>query len=189
MNHFEIVILALALVFNSWATYANAGIVLSKEPFLRKVYYTGIMFFSQFLITGVGIWVGYKVGSFELRVNMLISLSILLFIGLKVLLTNIRNQPEEKEFDYTDNKVLLVAALAEGITPLIVGIAIGLLSVHLYLHWLVIGIFLLAGILIALMAASRKGFGSSKLRIGTIGGFLILAVSLKLILSLTSFGI
>jgi len=189
MNNFEIVILALALVFDSWTTYLNAGIVLCKELFWRKVQYVALMFFFQFVMTGVGIWLGYKLGSFELRVNMLISLSIILIIGLKVLLTNIKTQNEENTFDYTVNKVLVLAALAEGITPLVVGIAIGLLSVHPYLHWLVIGIFLLAGILTGLMVANRKNPGSFKLRPGTIAGFLLLAIALKLMLSLTSFGI
>jgi len=54
MNNFEIVILALALVFSSWTAYLNAGIVLSKEPLLRKLYFTGIMFFFQFMLAGVG---------------------------------------------------------------------------------------------------------------------------------------
>jgi putative Mn2+ efflux pump MntP len=189
MNNFEIVILALALVFNSWTTYMNAGIVLIKESFLRKAYYTGIMFFFQFVMAGVGIWVGYKVGSFEVRVNMLISLSLLLIFGLKVLLTAIRTTTEETEFNITDNRLLSFTALTEGITPLVVGIAIGLLSAHPYLHWLMIGIFLLTGILPGLMVAKRKSSGPRKFRLGTIGGFLLLAVALKLILSLTSFGI
>ena len=187
MNNFEIVILALALVFSSWSSYLNAGIVLSKEPFLRKLYFTCVMFFFQFMLAGVGIWVGYKVGSFEVRVNMLISLSILLIFGLKVLLTGIRTQGEEKAFDYTDNKVTLFAALAEGITPLTVGIAIGLLSIHPYLHWMVIGIFLITGIVFGLFLAVRMGTGSLKLRFGPIGGLLLLAAAIKLALNLTGF--
>ena len=188
MNNFEIVILALALVFNAWTTYVNAGIVLSKESFMRKTYYTGIMFFLQFVMAGVGIWVGYKVGSFEVRVNMLISLSLLLIFGLKVLLTAIRTPTEEPEFNITDNKLVMFTALTEGITPLAVGIAIGLLSLHPYLHWLVIGIFLLTGILIGLLIANRTNSGSPKLRFGPISGLLLLAAAIKLILNLTNFG-
>lgn len=165
----------------------NAGIVLSKEPLLRKVYYTGIMFFFQLVMAGVGIWVGYKVGSFEVRVNMLISLSIMLIFGLKVLLTGIKTQVEEREYDFMDNKVLLLAALAEGITPLVIGTAIGLLSLHPYLHWLVIGVFLITGILMGLFVAIRMGSGLLKLRFGPIGGLLLLAAAIKLILNLTRF--
>ncbi len=187
MNTFEIIILAMALVFNSWMAYLNAGIVLAGKPMLRLVNYAGIMCLTQFLMAGVGIWVGYKIGSFEVRVNMLISLSILLIFGLKVLFTGIRMQTLDKAFDYTDNKVIVFAALAEGITPLIIGTAIGLLSVHLYLHWFVVGGFLLAGILSALILTSRMGSDSLKLRLGPVGGLLLLAAALKLMLSLTTY--
>jgi putative Mn2+ efflux pump MntP len=187
MNNFEIIILALALVFSSWASYLNAGIALSKEPLLRKVYFGGIMFFFQFVMAGVGIWAGTKVISFEVRVNMLISLSILLILGLKVLLTGIRTRDENKEFDYTDTKVIVFAALTEGITPLFIGIAIGLLSVRPSLHWIVTGIFLVSGILAGLFIANGMGSDSLKHRLGPIGGFLLLAASFKLIINLTGF--
>jgi putative Mn2+ efflux pump MntP len=187
MNNFEIVILALALVFNSWATYLNAGTAFSKEIISQKVYYSGIMFFFQFVMAGVGIWAGCKIGSFEIRVNILVSFSILLISGLIVLLTSIRTTVDERTTEYTDNKVLLFAAIAEGIIPLITGTAIGILSLQPYLHWLVIGVFLAAGILMGHILANRKGTETSKPRFGSISGLLILAAAIKLILNLTSF--
>lgn len=177
----------MALIFNSWITYLSAGIVLSKELLARKVYYAGIMFFTQFVMAGVGIWAGFKIGSFEVRTNMWISFSILLISGLTILLNAIRTQAEDKTSDFTDNKVLLFAALSEGITPLVIGAAIGLLSAHLYLHWMVIGFFLITGIMMGLFVALRMGSGSLKLRFGPIGGLLLLAAAIKLILNLTTF--
>jgi putative Mn2+ efflux pump MntP len=187
MNNFEIIILALALVFNSWAKYLNAGVALSKEPFLRKVHFAGIMFFFQFVMAGVGIWAGYKVCSFEVRVNMLISLSILLILGLTVLLAGITSRSEENPSDFTDNKVTLFTALAEGITPLFIGLSIGLLTTRPYLHWIVTGVFLIFGILLGLMLANRMGARSLKFRVENIAGFLLLAVAFKLIISLTGY--
>jgi putative Mn2+ efflux pump MntP len=189
MNNFEIFILAIALVFNSWTTYLNAGIVLSKEPLLRKVNYSGVMFFFQFIMAGVGIWAGNKFCSADVRVNMMISLSVFLVFGLKILLSGIWTQADEKAFDFTDNKVVMFTALAEGIMPLFIGTAIGVLSLHPYMHWMVTGIFLLAGILLGLWVANRIGSGAFKLRFGPIGGLLLLAAAIKLILNLTNFGI
>jgi putative Mn2+ efflux pump MntP len=187
MNTFEIVILALALVFNSWISYLNAGIALSGVPFLSKLKYAGIMSVLQFGMAGAGIWIGYKTGSFELRTNMVISLTILLIFGLKVLLTGIKMSAQEKEFDYTDNQVTLMAALAEGITPFSVGIAIGLLSLHPYLHWLLIGGFLFAGIIAGLIPVSGMGSVSLKLRFGPISGLLLIAAAIKMIISITGY--
>lgn len=187
INTFNVLLLALALVFSSWSTYLNAGIVLAKEPLIRKVYFVSIMFLLQFILAGVGIWIGYKSGSNEVRTNMLISFSILLIFGLKVLLTNIKNQPDEKAYDYTDNKVTFLASLSEGITPMAIGIAIGLLSVHPYLHWVLIGIFLVLGIFTGLFLAVRLGTNLFKLRFGLIGGLVFLAASIQLALNLTRF--
>jgi putative Mn2+ efflux pump MntP len=187
MNTFKVLFLALALVFSSWSIYLNAGIVLRKAPLLRKFYFTGIMFLLQFVMAGTGIWLGYKVGSFEERTNMLISLSILLIFGLKVLLTGIKTPAADRAFNITDNKVTMFAALAEGITPLSIGIAIGLLSSHPYLHWFLIGIFIFSGILTALFLAGRMGNNSLKLRLGPVGGLLMLAAAIQLAINLTRF--
>jgi putative Mn2+ efflux pump MntP len=187
MNNFEIVILAFALVFNSWLTYLNAGMALSGEPLIRKVSYSGIMFFVQYIMAGVGIWIGYKTGSLDVRVNMAISLSLMLIFGLKVLLTGIKSSSEEKAFDYTDSKVTFLAAMAEGITALAIGIAIGLLSIRPYQQWLIAGVILLAGIVAGLITASRMGNASLKLRFGPIGGLLLLAASIHMATKLIGF--
>ena len=187
MNGFEIVILALALDFNSWWSYLNAGIVLSGETLVRKFSYAGIMFIIQFILTGTGIWIGFKTGSLEVRINMAISISILLIFGLKALLTGIKTTNEDRAFDYTDTKVTLLAALAESITPLAVGIAIGLLSLKPYVHWMLIGIILLTGIISGLAIASRMGNDSYKLRLGPIGGLLLLAASIQMAIKITGF--
>jgi putative Mn2+ efflux pump MntP len=187
MNNFEIVILAFALVFSSWMTYLNAGIALSGEPLIRKVSYSGIMFLVQYIMAGVGIWIGYKTGSLDTRVNMAISLSIMLIFGLKVLLTGIKSSTEEKAFDYTDSKVAFLAAMAEGITPLAIGIAIGLLTVIPYQQWMITGVILLLGIVTGLITASRMGDASFKLRFGPIGGLLLLAASIQMATKLIGF--
>ena len=187
MNTFKVLFLALALVFSSWSIYLNAGIVLKLEPLFRKVYYTGIMFLFQFLMAGTGIWLGYTVGSFDGKMNVMISLSILLIFGLKVLLSGIRSQSEFRTFDFTSNKITAFAALAEGITPLAIGIAIGLLSLHPFLHWYLIGVFLFSGIVAGLLLAVRMDKNVLKLRLGPIGGLLLLAAAIQLAVNLTRF--
>jgi len=187
MNNFEIVIIALALVFSSWMSYLNAGVVLAGKTMLRKANYAGILFLVQFLMVGIGIWAGNKAGSDEARINMAISLSIMFIFGYKVLLEGIRVQADDKVINYTDLKSSFFAAIQEGITPLATGIAIGLLSVHPYIHWIVIGMFLLMGIVTALILAALRGTDSFKPRLGPFGGLLLLAAAIKLTISITGF--
>jgi len=184
MNNFEIIILALALLFNSWNSYLNAGLGLGDAAVARKLYYSGIMFLIQFIMAGAGIWIGYKVNSPELRVNMMISFSIMLIIGLIVLISNIRPQIPENEFDYSDKKAISFSALAEGIIPLMIGSAIGILSTRPYLHGLLIGMFLLSGIIAGQILAINIGINSLKIKLGAAGGLLFLAAAIKLALNL-----
>jgi hypothetical protein len=78
MNNFEIIILALALIFSSWNTYLIAGLSLAEGPFVRKFSFSGIMFLMQFGMAGAGIWIGNKVSSPEMRTNIMISFGIIL---------------------------------------------------------------------------------------------------------------
>jgi putative Mn2+ efflux pump MntP len=187
MNNFEITILALALVFNSWNSYLNAGIIMKADQLARKINFTGIMFLVQFIMAGAGIWLGFKLGSFEMRTNILISLSILLVTGLKVLLSGIRSQTDELTKELADTKTMFFSALLEGIIPLFIGIAIGFLSKSPYLHWFLIGLILLSGILAALLVASRKGPGALKNTFESVGGFLLLSIAIKLALNIIRF--
>jgi hypothetical protein len=77
--------------------------------------------------------------------------------------------------------------MAEGITALSIGIAIGLLSIRPYQQWLIAGVILLAGIVAGLITASRMGNASLKLRFGPIGGLLLLAASIHMATKLIGF--
>ena len=187
MNNFEIVILALALVFNSWNAYVHAGLLLSKEKMVRRLYASGITFLMEFLMAGTGIWAGYKTASSEMRTNILISLSIMLVVGLKVLFTVIRAQSQETDHEYSENKRTFFAALLEGIVPLFIGISIGLLSLQPYLHWLLIGLFLLLGIITGQVAAIQKKDNAFNFKVEYMAGILFIAAAIKLALNSTGF--
>ncbi len=187
MNTFEIIILALALVFTSWSSYVYAGGLFFDKALQTKVNYTGIMFLIQFLMTGAGIWIGFKFGNAESKINVLISLSIFFVTGLKVLLDNIGNQAADNNIEEESWKGISLLAVLEGIIPLVTGIAIGLLSLHPWLHWILLGVFFLSGILSGLFISGRKKPGKPLLRLGSAGGLLLLAAGIKLALNITGF--
>lgn len=92
------------------------------------------------------------------KVNMTISLVLILVIGLRVFLAGIKlPQAQDESSDPADAKVTFISAIVEGIASLAIGLAIGLLSVNPFLHWIVIGVFYLIGIVIAITMASMMG--------------------------------
>jgi putative Mn2+ efflux pump MntP len=165
----------------------GAGRVLVGDTFSRKLFFISVMFLMQSILAGAGLWIGFKMGSLAAQINMAISLSILLIFGLKVLFAGIKTQAEEKSYDYSNNNVVFFASMAEGITPLSIGIAIGLLTMKPYLHWAIIAGFLLTGIMTGMVSGLSMGEKLNKLRPGPIGGLLLIAAAIKLLVNLVGF--
>lgn len=187
MNTFEIAILAFALVLNSFSVYISAGISLRSEHQGRKALFGAVMFFVQFLMVGAGLWIGNRLGSYVVQTNMMISVCILIIFGLKVLLGNINSVSNRKTFDFSESSVILLTALAEGTTPLAIGISFGLVSQHPIMHWMATAIILLLGIISGMSFGLNLGKHSLKLRFGPIGGLLILSVAIKLIINMMGY--
>jgi len=187
MNTFEIVILAIALVLSAMPVNTLAGYLLSSETFFGKLKFVGIMFVISFLMSGAGIWIGNKTSSDYQQTNMWISLGLLLSFGLKVFLSSLQSNTEDKSIDFTDNNVLLITALTEGIIPLGIGIAIGILSQTPLFHWIILGIILFLGVISGFLLGIAKGSIISKFRFGLTGGLLIIATAIKLIITLVGY--
>lgn len=188
MSTFKILILVVALVFSLWPSYINAGIAFVKEPLFRKVKYIGTAFLVQFLMAGAGMYIASKIASFEQKVNIFISLSILLLVGLKLILAEIKIPNTVKSPDYTDSKTSYLQAISEGLYALAISISIALLSDQLLLHWAITGVFLLCGISIAFVFATKISDYFLKFRFNAIAGVLMLAVALKLFLTVIGYG-
>jgi hypothetical protein len=93
----------------------------------------------------------------------------------------------EKDFDYSDKKAAFLSTLTEGIYPLLIGAAMGILSIHPYLHWLLTGLILASGIIAAQILAYQIGNNSLQIKLGATGGLLLLAAAIKLALTISGF--
>lgn len=189
MSTFKILILAVALVFSLWPSYVNVAIVLSKEPAIRKLKHIGITSAVQFLMAGAGFYIAYKTISFYPRVNTLISLCILLVIGLKILLTEMKSQSIENTPEFMDLKTSFWQAVTYGLHVLAISVAVALLSDSLVIHWTIIGAFVFSGTVAAFVLSPEMAGNSLRYRFSTIGGILLLAVALKLTLTVVGFGL
>jgi putative Mn2+ efflux pump MntP len=187
MNSIQIAILALALALNSFMTYLTAGYVLRDESGIRKMRFGLIVLMSQILMSGTGLWLGVKIGILAANSNYYISLGILLIMGLKIVFDSIRTRPEDKAFDFSDTRVIVMLSIAEGITPLVIGIAIGLVAEYVLLPWIILAILQFLSILIGLIAGSRYGVASFRFRLGPVGGLIMLAAALKLLIDLIGY--
>ncbi len=187
MNPIQIFILSLALALNSLITYIVAGYILKGERLIIKFRFAGIILLSQALLIGTGLWLGSRISVLALESNYYIAFGILLIMGLKIIFDSIRTRPEEKSFDVTIVRNVVMLSIAEGITPLIVSITAGLTTEKNISSWFILVIMQLIAVLTGMILGAKYEASSLRFRTGPIGGLIILAASLKLLIDLVGF--
>ncbi len=187
MNSVQIAILSLALALNSFIAYLTAGVVMKDENVARKLRYSLVMLFTQAILAASGLWVGVRIGLLASNSNYYIATGMLVFMGLKILLDSIRIKPEDRTFDLSEMRTIIMLSLAEGIPPLIVCIAIGLTLESAVVPLFIVVLFQLLALISGLVLGTVYGSASLKLRTGPIGGLIMLAAAIKLIIDLIGF--
>lgn len=187
MNAIQIAILSLALALNSFQTYLIAGNTLKNEQPGRLLRFLLIMLASQVLMSGTGLWLGLRIGGLAIQSNYYIAFGILLIMGIKIIMDSIRQKPEDKTFDLTDLRMIIMLSVAEGITPLIVSSAIGLTMQTILPAWMILTLFQLIAIITGIVVGSRYSALATRLRTGPIGGLIMIAAALKLLIDLVGF--
>jgi len=187
MNNFQIGILAIALALNSFSTFLKTGFVIKPEDFTRKIRFALVNLFFQAIMTGSGLWLGVKMGMLAANSNIYISLGILSVMGLKIIFDSVRTRQEDKTFDLSEMRMIVMLAVAEGITPLIVGIAIGLTVEMVLIPWIILVLLQAVSILSGLVYGPRRGTASVRFRSGMLGGLILLAAALKLLMNLIGY--
>jgi len=187
MNGIQVAILGLALALNSFSTYLVSGNTLKKTQQVRFLRFGIIILASQVLMSGTGLWLGLRISGLAIQSNYYIAFGILLIMGIKIIMDSIRQKPEEKAFDLTEIRTVIMLSVAEGITPLIVSSAIGLTLQNILPAWFIIITFQLIAIITGLFLGSRDNNLAFRLRTGPIGGLIMLAAALKLFIDLVGF--
>lgn len=187
MNAAQIFILSIALALNSFMAYAVAGVSLKKEKQSFMVIYSSIMLASLILLIGTGLWLGYRIGIMSGQNNYYISFGILLIMGLKVIFDSLRSKPEEKSYDLGETRNIVLLSIAEGITPLIISIAAGLTLEKIYPSWIIFCVWQILAIISGLFLGARFGKQIYRFRTGPIGGLILLAAALKLLIDFVGF--
>ena len=187
MNPIQIIIISVAIALNSFVAYLTAGYVLQKEPVTKMLTYGFIMLVTHSLMIATGLWLGVRIGVLASNSNYYIAAGILLLMGLKIIFDSLKTKPEEKTFDLSETRVLIMLSIAEGVTPMIIGIAIGLTVEAVFPSWSILLITQSLALISGLVFGTLYGKNALRLRTGPIGGLILLAASLKLLIDLIGF--
>jgi manganese efflux pump family protein len=187
MNSIQISILAFAVALNSFMSFFASGTSLHLTDFDQKLRTGFAVFFVQVVMLGAGLWLGIRVGILAENSNYYISLCILLFIGLKMIFESLRNLAEKDKSDLRVMRELFIFSFSEGITPLLLGMSIGLAVDSLLQAWIILICFQTIAIITGFYLGAREARIKLGFKLEIVAGLIVLAAALKLLISLIGY--
>jgi putative Mn2+ efflux pump MntP len=184
VNLFEILLISLALAFNTSGICFVAGYSLRKSDSGIVIRFLFLLVTTQIIFSFAGLLLGTAIGRVFPLATQWISLSLLMMMGLKILYESLQAKTEDLTFDHTELRMIFKISLAASIDPLIVSTGIGLLLPNLPNSIMLIGATFLLFCSAWLIIGKVRGAASLKMRLGLIGGLILLAAGLHLFIKL-----
>lgn len=179
MEILYLIILSIGLAMDSVTVSVSCGLILinySQKNALRIATYMGIF---QGVMPLVGFLLGSSFRKYIEDVDHWIALSILAFLGGKMIFEYFKHKDEFKCFDATSHRVLLGLGLATSIDALAVGITFSLIEVHIVAASLTIAVitFLMSFLAVFLGSRFRQ---KMNFPFELIGGLILIGIGVKI---------
>lgn len=180
MNEIQLVLIAIGLAMDAFAVSLSVAASrgnMSLRPTFRLSFHFGLF---QFLMPIIGWFIGYEIVDY-LNINIWIAFGLLLFVGIRMIISGIKNEPVEKRKDLTKGMSLIILSVATSIDALAIGFSLAMLRLDIWYPSVIIGIItaLLSLIAIYLGKKLNSKFGS---RMEILGGIILLLISFKIII-------
>ncbi len=187
MNNFQVGILAFALALSTFSAHLSLGSGLDKEDNHRKWQLFFLMLIFPVLMSGSGLWLGFKIGILAVHSNLFISLGLLSLMGLWIIFDSFRLKPDDKTEEESETRKMLMGSLSGGIAPLVVGMAIGLTVEKVLVPWIILVLLQTISLFTGFISGPRLETSVIRLRTATLGGLILLAAALEFLMKLTGF--
>jgi len=182
LNFITVLGIALALCADCFAVAVCGGVSPASRSLLR-VFRAALTFgVVQALMLVAGWLAGWTVVDFISAYDHWVAFGLLLFVGGRMLWESRRTGDEKSAPDITKGWPLFTLAVATSLDALAVGLSFAFLDVNIVLAGLTVGVvtFLIvtAGFLVG-----RKASGFIGKRVELIGGIILIAIGLKILLT------
>ena len=181
MDIISIIIVAIALAMDAFSVSIAAGICIEKPDFghyFRMAFHFGLF---QFMMPIVGYLAGKLMENEIKDYDHWIAFALLLIIGLKMIKESFQSEDECEPSDPSRGFNLILLSVATSIDALAVGLSLGVLNRPIIFPSIVIGVvcsfFSIMGI-----ALGRKISSFIGKRAETIGGILLIAIGIKILI-------
>ncbi|MEG2008559.1 MAG: manganese efflux pump MntP family protein [Oscillospiraceae bacterium] len=176
----SILLIGIALSMDAFAVSVTNGLTL-KGVALKNALWMGVYFGGfQFLMPLIGYFLGSTVSEYISAYGPYISFFLLAFIGGKMLLESLKNDGGDGMTVFSHSRILIMA-VATSLDALAVGVSFAFMEINLWLSCALIGgvtfVISFAG---AMLGGLVPGISCKKA--GILGGCVLLAIGVKLLL-------
>ncbi|MGC8864879.1 MAG: manganese efflux pump MntP family protein [Bacteroidales bacterium] len=178
-----ILLLALALSFDSFAVSVSCGFYLPSITFWRALQIGLSLAFFQALMPLLGWSLGESVKPLVQDYDHWVAFGLLSFLGLKMGLESFSGNTV-KSFNPLDPLTLLGLSLATSIDAFIAGLSIAMADMSIYAAAVIIGGITLLAAMMGILIGKKTGITFGK-RTELIGGIVLFLIGLKILLQHT----
>ncbi len=178
MNYLEIIILSFALAMDAASVSVSNGITIKNISFKHSIIIAGLFGSFQGIMPLIGYFSGYSFSNLINKIDHLIALILLGFIGIKMLLESFKKDEKEsvKNFSF---KLIILQTIATSIDALAVGVTFVSIDINVYYSCLIIAIITFLISLSAIYIGKKFGniLGN---KAEVLGGLILIIIALKI---------
>jgi putative Mn2+ efflux pump MntP len=178
----EILLLAVALAMDAFAVSLVAGTlktIRGPRAHFRLAFHFGLF---QFLMPLIGWYAGVKIVDLIAAFDHWIAFGLLAFVGGRMLISGFRGDQDAFDGDPSRGYTLIALSVATSIDALAVGLSLGVVRLSIWYPAVVIGLVAAAFSLAGIRLGRKLGVAFGK-RMEIIGGLILLAIGLRILLS------
>ena len=181
MDYFTLLAIALGLSFDTFTVSLSYGIVRNGIIFKQAIMVATLFAIFQGGLTIMGYFLGTIVSSPLKAIDHWIAFGLLVFLGMKMIISGLKSTSKKSKIDYNNMIVLFTIAIGTSIDAFAIGISFAMLNVLIWEAGILIGVVTF----FASMAAIRIGKSAGE-RLGNkvefVGGTILIAIGIKIVL-------
>ena len=182
MPLFEVIFISFGLAMDAFAVSIGAGMsgyLDGKRARFRISFHFGLF---QFLMPVIGWYGGTRVEPFIRDVDHWMALGLLSFVGVRMILSGLRDTGESFSRDPSKGASLVLLSVATSVDALAIGLSLGVLNVSIWYPSVMIGVITgglsLAGISLGKRIGQKLGN-----RMEVAGGLILIGIGVKIVIA------
>jgi len=177
-----VIFIAIGLSADAFAVSVVSGAIYKQINLKHAFRIAGFFGFFQGIMPLLGFCAGIPIQKYFEAFDHWIAFFVLFVIGVKMIIESFKMQHERADYDPSNIVILLVLAIATSIDALAVGFTLTLVTGHVFVSAVLIGVITFVLSLVGVYIGKRYGhFLEGKIEIA--GGLCLIAIGVKILLA------